>query len=65
MSKRHQASRRRTYARRLHELHERRDRGWRPADVDSDAAEDELGVAEAVAADVRSMALAATWIGLE
>lgn len=47
MSKRHQSSRRRTYGRRQHELHERRERIWAVLDELEDGRE-----ANVVGADV-------------
>ncbi len=64
MSKRHQASRRRTYGRRQHEVRERRDRVERPDDVERDLVEDGFAPTEAVTADHRA-AYGATWLGLE
>jgi hypothetical protein len=65
MSKRHQASRRRTYGRRLHEVRERRDRPWNADDVERDLVEEGLAPSEAAVADYRSSAYGATWVGLE
>ena len=65
MSKRHQASRRRTYGRRQHEIRERRERGWRAAETDRDRLDDGLARREAAPADLRSPSLGATWLGLE
>ena len=65
MSKRHQASRRRTYGRRQHEVRERQERGGRGGEVDRDAAEEGFGHAEATAAEYRAPAYGATWLGLE
>ena len=36
MSKRHQSNRRKTYGRRQHELHERRQREYQPESMDTD-----------------------------
>jgi hypothetical protein len=46
VSKRHQANRRRTYGRRLHEVHERRDRrmGRERPELDWNAALDDLQI---------------------
>ena len=46
MSKRHNANRRRTYGRRLHEVHERHDRrGERlPGDVEMNGSRDDVGL---------------------
>jgi len=65
MSKRHQASRRRTYGRRQHEVRERRDRAWRVDEVERDVVEDGLAPTEAIGAEHRSTAYGATWLGLE
>ncbi|MCU0478066.1 MAG: hypothetical protein MUE92_04885 [Chloroflexi bacterium] len=65
MSKRHQASRRRTYARRQHEVRERRERSWRSTDADRELVEDGFAPAEGTAAELRAPAYGATWIGLE
>jgi hypothetical protein len=65
MSKRHQASRRRSYARRQHEVRERRERTWRPIDLERELVEDGFAPAEATAADLRAPSYGATWIGLE
>jgi hypothetical protein len=65
MSKRHQASRRRTYGRRQHELRERRERTWRPDPMERDLVEDGFAPSEATAADARWAVDGATWLGLE
>ncbi len=65
MSKRHQASRRRTYGRRLHEVRERRDHLWPADDAERDLVEEGLAPSEAAVADHRSSAYGATWVGLE
>ena len=65
MSKRHQASRRRTYGRRQHEIRERRDRGVRPDELERDLAEDGFVPTEATGAEYRAPAYGATWLGLE
>ena len=65
MSKRHQASRRRTYGRRQHEIRERQERGWRADGVDRDLVEEGFGPSEAAATDYRAPAYGATWLGLE
>ena len=65
MSKRHQASRRRTYGRRQHEIRERRERGWRPDEVERDRVDDGLARRETPAAELRALPLGATWLGLE
>lgn len=64
MSKRHQASRRRTYGRRQHEVRERRERIWAGPAVDRDAGEDGFTSPEA-APEYRALPYGATWIGLE
>ncbi len=46
MSKRHQSNRRRTYGRRQHELHERRDRVWAVLDELEDGREPQLAGAD-------------------
>lgn len=65
MSKRHQASRRRTYGRRQHEVRERRERAWRSVDAERELVEDGFAPAEAAAVDLRAPAYGTTWIGLE
>ncbi len=65
MSKRHQASRRRTYGRRQHEIRERREPGWRPDEIELDLLEDGFAPIEAAAGDRRASALGAAWVGLE
>jgi hypothetical protein len=65
MSKRHQVSRRRTYGRRQHEVRERHDRDWRPADVERELVEDGFAPREATTADFPMRAYGATWIGLD
>jgi hypothetical protein len=65
MSKRHQASRRRTYGRRQHEIRERRERGWRAAESDRDRFDDGLVRQEAAPADQRAPSRGATWLGFE
>jgi len=65
MSKRHQASRRRTYGRRQHEVRERHDRDWRTPEVERQLVEDGFAPPEAAAADFRMPAYGATWIGLD
>ena len=66
MSKRHQASRRRTYGRRQHEVRERRDRAWQADDVERDVVEDGFAPVDGAAAERRSRApYGATWLGLE
>ena len=64
MSKRHQASRRRTYGRRQHEVRERHERGWEPDEVERDIVEDRFAPVEAVAVELR-LPYGATWLGLE
>lgn len=64
MSKRHQASRRRTYGRRQHELHERRERSWSAPELDQELREEAFGPAEA-AGEHRARRYGATWVGLE
>ena len=65
MSKRHQASRRRTYGRRQHELRERRDRGLRPDELERELVEDGFAPTEAAGAGYRAPVFGATWLGLE
>jgi hypothetical protein len=54
MSKRHQASRRRTYGRRQHEVRERREPGWQVDGVARDLVEEALVPAEANVAEYRA-----------
>ncbi|MFH1474931.1 MAG: hypothetical protein ABIG85_03640 [Chloroflexota bacterium] len=65
MSKRHQASRRRTYGRRQHELRERRDRVWQDGTVDRDLAEDGLAPVEGAVAERHGLPYGSIWLGLE
>lgn len=65
MSKRHQASRRRTYGRRQHEIRERRERAWPPDEVRRDRLDDGATRRDAPAAELQAMPLGATWLGLE
>jgi hypothetical protein len=65
MSKGHQASRRRTYGRRQHEMHERREPGRQDLEVDRDLGEDGFARRDARAAEYRTQPYGATWIGLE
>jgi hypothetical protein len=65
MSKRHQASRRRTYGRRQHEIRERRERDWRVDGIEKDPVDDGFAPAEAPTADYMASAFGATWLGLE
>ena len=65
MSKRHQASRRRTYGRREHELRERRERTWPADEREGGLVEDGFVPAEAAVAEQRALAFGATWLGLE
>jgi len=65
MSKRHQASRRRTYGRRQHEIRERRERGWRPDEADRERLDNGLARRETSALELRAAPLGATWLGLE
>lgn len=65
MSKRHQASRRRTYGRRQHELHERRERTGHASQDDRDVAEDGFAPAEGSALESRAVPYGTTWLGLE
>jgi hypothetical protein len=65
MSKRHQASRRRTYGRRQHEIRERRERSWRPIEVERDLVEDGFSPAEATTAEYRAPSYGSAWVGLE
>ncbi len=65
MSKRHQASRRRTYGRRQHEIRQRRD-GDRPAgEVDRDLGEDGSVPAEVAAAEHGAPRFGPTWLGFK
>ncbi len=64
MSKRHQASRRRTYGRRQHELHERRERSSSELELAQDRRDEALGLAEATV-EHRARRYGSTWIGLE
>lgn len=65
MSKRHQASRRRSYTRRQHEVRERRERAWQSVDAERELVEDGFAPAEGTAAELRAPSYGATWIGLE
>ncbi len=65
MSKRHQASRRRTYGRRQHEIRERRERSGRSIEAERDLVEDGFAPAEATIADHRAPAYGSAWLGLE
>ena len=65
MSKRHQASRRRTYGRRQHEVRERRDRDWRTPDAERELVEHGFAPAGGTVADYRALPYGATWVGLE
>jgi hypothetical protein len=65
MSKRHQASRRRTYGRRQHEIRQRRDGDWRAGEVERDLAEESSVPAEVATADHRAPRFGATWLGFE
>lgn len=65
MSKRHQASRRRTYGRRQHEIRERRERPWHSIEAERDPVEDGFAPAEATVADHRAPTYGSAWIGLE
>lgn len=65
MSKRHQASRRRTYGRRQHEIRERGDRDGRVVDAERDAAEDGFAPHENTTVSFRMPAFGATWLGLD
>jgi hypothetical protein len=65
MSKRHQASRRRTYGRRQHELRERHDRDWRPVEGEHYPVEDGFAPTKAASAEFRAPAFGAAWLGLE
>jgi hypothetical protein len=65
MSKRHQASRRRTYGRRQHEVRERRERSWPPDEVERDLVDEGFAPREATTTEYRAPAFGATWLGLE
>jgi hypothetical protein len=65
MSKRHQASRRRTYGRRQHDLRERRDRVLPDGTVERDLVEDGFAPLEGAIAEQRGLLFGATWLGLE
>jgi hypothetical protein len=65
MSKRHQASRRRTYGRRQHEIRERRERDWRVDGIEKEFVDDGFAPAEAPATEFLAPAFGATWLGLE
>ena len=65
MSKRHQASRRRTYGRRQHEIRERRERTWPPAEVRRDRLDDGAARRDVPATELRACPYGATWLGLE
>jgi hypothetical protein len=65
MSKRHQASRRRTYGRRQHEIRERRERSGPSTGTERELVEDGFAPAEAVAVDHRAPAYGSAWLGLE
>lgn len=65
MSKRHQASRRRTYGRRQHEIRERHERSGRSIETERDLVEGGFAPAEATAADHRPPAHGSAWLGLE
>jgi hypothetical protein len=65
MSKRHQASRRRTYGRRQHEIRERRDRAWPAIEPERDLVEDGFAPAEGSVTEYRAPAYGSAWIGLE
>ena len=64
MSKRHQSSRRRTYGRRQHELHERRERSWSTPEPDREQRDEAFAPADATVQH-RVRRYGATWIGLE
>lgn len=66
MSKRHQASRRRTYGRRQHEVRERRDGVGPDGAVEQDLGEDGFApLAERAVADPRRLTYGTIWLGLE
>ena len=65
MSKRHQASRRRSYGRRQHEIRERRERAWQSIEVERELVEDGFALPEGSVADFRAPAYGSTWLGLE
>ena len=65
MSKRHQASRRRTYGRRQHEVRERRDRPWRVPGMERELVDDGFAPAEGTTGEYRAPADGAAWMGLE
>jgi hypothetical protein len=65
MSKRHQASRRRTYGRRQHEIRERRGRDGRVDEDERDLVDDGFAPVEGAAGEFRAPVYGATWLGLE
>ncbi len=65
MSKRHQASRRRTYGRRQHEVRERHDREWKADDLERDVVEEAFAPAVGSALELRSQRHGTAWVGLE
>lgn len=65
MSRRHQASRRRTYGRRQHEVRERRDRIGRDGAVERDLVEEGFAPADGAITERRGLPLGAVWLGLE
>ncbi len=65
MSKRHQASRRRTYGRRQHEIRERREPDWRVDGIEKDLVDDRYAPTEAPTSELLASAFGATWLGLE
>lgn len=65
MSKRHQASRRRTYGRRQHEVRERRERDWRLPDGEPELVEEGFAPAESAVVSYRTPPYGAAWVGLE
>jgi len=65
MSKRHQASRRRAYGRRQHEMHERREPPWGEPEAERPVVEDAFGRVEAAVPELRARPFGTTWVGLE
>jgi hypothetical protein len=65
MSKGHQASRRRSYGRRQHEMRERREKSWRTLEVERATGEGGGGPAEPIWTGRPAAPFAAAWRGLE
>jgi hypothetical protein len=64
MSKRHNASRRRSYARRQHEVRERRELPWPAGGVAPELVENGYAPAD-VAVEGRAPAYGGSWVGLD